>query len=613
MTIALSIFPCFSDKTLPLGLACLKSVLDDEGAASEVFDFDLLSSIEDPALYYQLHRLGADPGTARDERMINFIGYRPDLTLAALFSPPEKARQRFEADGLEQLFDKLDLFLERAVTRLLATKPEQIWLSTYISNLWVSMLAARKLRERSKAIIVFGGPAVFSEEVQRFLLVNGLADRVIVGEGELTARELICADGRRVAGVAQMVDGEFRYEPRRDGLNPEEFPMPDFRGFPFADMPFDAYLHRRFEGLPVSFSRGCVNGCIYCSEKQIWKRFRCLSPEASVERLAAYKQRFGIGLFYVCDSLINFSEAWLSKFCDLIVSSDLQPLFTFAFCDLKHLRPELTAKMAAAGFTRITFGLESASEAVLTRMHKKLDLELARENIVAATRNGLSIHVSTIINFPGEQTADALDTIRFFRQVDRELAGDNLPATHLPRRSLSNRFRLEPASAIFMHPERYGIRIEPHEAPWTPLAEESAFLTKRWQTPDDPERLEWNAYLLSGFSKNPRPWHLHDGQYQRQAAAIASLIDQEKHRFTLSPHVVLNRPASGNRLFLHDYREEFQLDDRQSKVIRLLAEGATLREIADKTTDPADQESAGAVRNFVLFLYVRGIARITWT
>ncbi|HHE08138.1 MAG TPA: radical SAM protein [Chlorobaculum parvum] len=446
MTIALSIFPCFSDKTLPLGLACLKSVLDgEEGIESEVFDFDLLLSIEDLVLYYQLHRLGASPGAALDDRMINFIGYRPDLTLAALFTSPEEARKRFETDGLEELFDKLDAFLERTVTQLLAAKTEQIWLSTYISNLWVSMLAARKLRERTEVMIVFGGPAVFPEEVQRFLIVNGLADRVIVGEGELTARELIRTDGRPVAGAAQMIEGEFRYEPCHEWLKPEEFPMPDFKGFPFADMPFDTYFHRRFEGLPISFSRGCVNGCIYCSEKQIWKRFRHLSPEASVKRIATYKNRFGISLFYVCDSLINFSEAWLSEFCDLIVSSDLQPLFTFAFCDLKHLKPKLTAKMAAAGFTRITFGLESASKNVLARMHKKLDLKLARENIVAATRNGLSIHVSTIINFPGEQTTAALDTIRFFRQIDQELSGDHLPATQLPRRSLSNRFRLEPA------------------------------------------------------------------------------------------------------------------------------------------------------------------------
>ncbi|RXK84936.1 B12-binding domain-containing radical SAM protein [Chlorobaculum sp. 24CR] len=607
MTIALTIFPCFSDKTLPLGLACLKSVLDGEGIESEAFDFDLLLSVEDPALYYQLHRLGADPGAALDERMINFIGYRPDLTLAALFTPPGEARKRFRADGLEELFDKLDLFLERAASRLLEAAPEQIWLSTYISNLWVSMLAASKLRQRTEAMIVFGGPAVFPEEVQRFLLVNGLADRVVVGEGELTARELLRAEGRPVAGAAQLVDGEFHYEPRRQWLKPEEFPMPDFSGFPFADTPFDAYLRRRFEGLPVSFSRGCVNGCSYCSEKQIWERFRHLSPEASVERLAEYKQRFGISLFYNCDSLVNFSEAWLSEFCDLIVSSDLHPLFTFAFCDLKHLRPELAGKMAAAGFTRITFGLESASEAMLKRMNKKLDPDLARENIVAATRNGLSIHVSTIINFPGEQTADALDTIRFFRQIDRELAGDNLPATHLPRRSLGNRFRLEPASAIFMHPERYGISIEPLEAPWTQLGREAALLARRWRSGDDPEQMEWSAYLLSGFSKNPRPWRLRDEGYQRQAAAIAPLIDPDKHRFSLSPHVALHRSAPGNRLVLQDYREEFRLNDRQSRIVRLLdSDGLTLRKIAEE----ADTEPDDAAREFVLSLYVRGVARI---
>lgn len=612
MTIALTIFPCFSDKTLPLGLACIKTVLDAEGAATEAFDFDLLLSIENPALYYQLHRLGADPGAALDERMINFIGYRPDLILAALFTPPEEVRERFGVDGLEQLFDKLDLFLDRAVTRLLEVEPEQIWLSAYISNLWVSMLATRKLRQRSEAKIVFGGPAVFPEEVQRFLLGNALGDRVIVGEGELTARELIRAGKRPVVGAAQIVDGEFRYEPRREWLKPEEFPIPDFSGFPFAELPFDAYLRRRFEGLPVSFSRGCVNGCVYCSEKQIWKRFRYLTPEASVERLKAYSKRFGIRLFYVCDSLINFSETWLSEFCDLILSSGLQPLFTFAFCDLKHLRPELTRKMAAAGFTRITFGLESASEAVLKKMHKKLDLDLARENIVAATRNGLSIHVSTIINFPGEETADALDTIRFFRQIDRELAGDDLPPTHLPRRSLSNRFRLEPASAIFMHPERYGIRLEPVEAPWTSLGKETALLAKRWRSGDDQGQLDWNAYLLSGFSKNPRPWHLHGDQYGRQAAAITPLIDPQRHRFTLSGHAALRQKLPECEIILQDYREEFRLDDRLAQIVNLLdGDGTTLREIVEKTTGRADRESIGAIRDFVLFLYVRGIARIT--
>jgi len=610
MSIALSIFPCFSDKSLPLGLACIKTVLDGEGATTEAFDFDLLLSIEDPVLYYQLHRLGADPDAALDERMINFIGYRPDLTLAALFTPPEEARKRFRVDGLEQLFDKLDLFLELAVARLLEAAPEQLWLSTYISNLWISMLAASKFRQRSKAAIVFGGPAVFPEEVQRFLLVNGLADRVVVGEGELTARELIRADRRPVAGAAQMVDGRFRYEPRREWLKPEEFPTPDFSGFPFADVPFDAYVRRRFEGIPISFSRGCINSCSYCSEKQIWKRFRHITPEAALERLAVYQKQFGISLFYSCDSLINFSEAWLSEFCDLILSSDLQPLFTFAFCDLKHLRPELAGKMAEAGFTRITFGLESASEAVLKRMNKKLDLELARQKIVAATRSKLPVHVATIINFPGEETSDALDTIRFFRQIDLELAGDNLPATHLPRRSLGNCFRLEPASAIFMHPERYGIRIEPLDATWTSLGRETTLLAKQWLSGDNPEQLEWNAYLLSGFSKNPRPWHLHDGQYRRQASAIAPLIDPDKHHFTLSPHIGLTRPVSDSELILQDHNDTFRLDERQALIVRKLMEGATLREITEATAVDDDTRSICAIREFVLFLHVRGIARI---
>ena len=52
MRIALTIAPVFTDKSIPLGLACINGGLRQAGHAVAVFDFDFLLNVENPALYY---------------------------------------------------------------------------------------------------------------------------------------------------------------------------------------------------------------------------------------------------------------------------------------------------------------------------------------------------------------------------------------------------------------------------------------------------------------------------------------------------------------------------------------------------------------------------------
>ena len=609
MSIALTIFPSFSDKTLPLGLACMKTFVDKEQGDAIVFDFDYLLSVEDRDLYYAIHDLALYSRSGLYPDMINFIGASPDVMLPALFD-----HSAFDAAALSDAqlmlnLSKIDRFLDRAVSAMLEESPYQIWISTYISNIWISLLAAQKIRQRSSATLVFGGPAVFTREVHLFLLHNHFADMIIVGEGELTAREFLRSNDGRVDGVAYLDGDHYRYVPRTEALMAEEFPMPDFKGFPFKGQNIREYLKRRFEGIPVSFSRGCVNGCIYCSEKKFWRRFRYLSVEQAVGRLQWYIAAFGIASFYICDSLVNFSHAWLSDFCDRILAEDLRPLFTFAFCDLTHLSPALIEKMSKAGFSRIAFGLESGSPRVLEAMNKTLDLAHAQQNLLAAAKSGLPVQVSTIVNFPGEESGDVLDTIRFFREIDELLARDGVPAAHAPQRSLSNRFRLEPSTDIYMNPGKYGIIIEPIDASWRALGMHTEAIAKQWRTIRGSSDSAWNGYLASHFSNKQGPWRLHESQYRKQADTLQQLIDDESCCFAVSKHVVLLKNLSDGAVFLRDDDEEFILDTLQSKMMHLLSKGSTLRELA-VTLDIHDRSTFERMKAFVINLYVRGILTI---
>jgi hypothetical protein len=609
MSIALTIFPAFSDKTLPLGLACLKTVLDEEQRGTAVFDFDYLLSVEDRDLYYAIHDIAVDSCPDRYPGMINFIGGRPDVILPELFDPSAFDTSVLSDTKLLLNLEKIDCFLEQAVTALLEESPHQIWISTYISNLWISLLAAKKIRQRSSAMLVFGGPAVFTKEVHLFLLHNHFADAIIVGEGELSAREFLRSENGHVDGVAYLDGGHYRYVPRREALAADEFPMPDFKGFPFKDKGLREYLKRRFEGIPVSFSRGCINACIYCSEKQFWRRFRYLSVEQAVGRLRWYIAAYGISSFYLCDSLVNFSHSWLSDFCDRILAEDFMPLFTFAFCDLTHLSPALLGKMSKAGFSRIAFGLESGSPGVLGTMNKAIDLAHAQRNLIAAATNGLPVQVSTIVNFPGEESADVLDTIRFFREIDERLALDGVPATHVPQRSLSNRFRLEPSTDLYLNPGKYGIVLEPIDAPWTSLGLYTETIARQWRTLREPSDRTWNTYLASHFSNKQGPWRLFESQFRKQADSLRSLIDDDTCCFTVSDHVVLQKNLSDGAILLKDYDDEFILDAMQSHMMWLLSAGSALCELA-KALEIHDRATFELMKAFVLNLYVRGILRI---
>lgn len=580
MKVCLTHFPTFTDKSIPLGLACINGAMRSAGHETAVFDFDLGLHTEDPQLYYQIHHYAWQG----DRHVVNFLGGADtELVLCSLFQDSaflqREARERPER---YRFLQRLQQFVDQAVARMLAHEPDEIWCSAYVSNFWVTMMAMRAIRDRAPRVgIGIGGPSIFNEPARNFVLLNGLADHCFVGEAEPIVIDYAeqCAP---VAGMAWCQDGAVQFEPRRLQRRLETLPPPDFNGFPFPGQDIRAYLAREFNGIPVFFSRGCVQRCAFCAERNIWQRFRVKTPQAIVEELCYYRDNYGISLFYNCDSLVNFTAKWLEELCDAIIDAGLDCSFSFAFAIGKRLPRSLADKMVQAGFSRIFIGAEHASQPMLDRMNKGTVAEEVIQVTTDAVAAGLSVQLGTIVNFPGETTQDVLDEIRVFKQIDDTLMARGVPPEQLPQRSLANRFRLDPGTPMLAAPEQHGVALSPLPNPLPQALPGLTDVLLRWDYVESQD-VDFHYYLASKFGNLPERWAVARPLAERMARGLQSFISDDDE-IALSPWAEITRPEVQERALRVDGRM-LPLSEKLYRIVQVATSGLPLGAVPQAVAD----------------------------
>ncbi len=591
MRIALTIAPVFTDKSIPLGLACINGGLRQAGHAVAVFDFDFLLNVENPALYYVIR----DYAVEGDRHVVNFLGCS-DLAIA-IATLLNGAEEELPGD-----VEKIQAFASFCAKQLLDAHPEEIWFSTYISNVWVSMLIAIALRNLDYGgRIGFGGPGIYGHQLQRFLLTHQIVDHCFVGEGEVTAIKY-AELGHPTSGMAWIgLENTIEYEARPLAKSLDDLPLPDYTGFPMPGLDVRAYLRRQsFEGIPIYFSRGCVHKCSFCAEQNIWQRFRTRTIPHIIDELRAMRDCYGVSLFYACDSLVNFTDKWLEEFCDAIISVDLGVTFSFAFAQGTRLPASLATKMVQAGFTRIFIGAEHGSQRMLDKMKKGTTVDEIGQIIHDTTLAGLSVRVGTIVNYPGETIDDVLEEIAFFKHIDDALRANGLADIDLPGRSLSNSFRLDPDTEMIDHPEQFGIRLYMPQLPNT-ISDATRGVCVRWEYVE-PHDNAFHSYLVSRFGNQPDRWHLRSAQSMRTANSLQNFLrDDDLPVLAENAECV---DTEGGKFIVTPTRE-IPLDHVTGDIMECFQKGQSLRETKAALGD-RHQISAPMLRKLVSLLYIEG-------
>jgi len=264
-------------------------------------------------------------------------------------------------------------------------------------------------------------------------------DFVLHGEPELTLRELVNAlpDGARaeepvpdlqnIPGLAWRKEGRIVINARRPLIpNLDSLPMPLH-----ALLPLQRYRMPMVRG-PYSFvvtSRGCPAACRFCIKHVTYgQTVRLRSPELIVEELRIL-DGLGIHSVHMYADLFTVRREQVVRLCSLILKEGLQVRWT---CNSRvdFVDADLLTLMSRAGCWLISWGIESANEAILKRVRKGYCPDQVTAALQWARAAGIRNWGYFIIGLPGETEETIQETVALSKRLPLDLALFHIAAPH---------------------------------------------------------------------------------------------------------------------------------------------------------------------------------------
>lgn len=396
--LALIMCPGWGAAQPPVGISYLKGYLNSFGIRTKCFDL----SIE---LYL-----------AMQEKKYWDLNYPAHFIDQALF----------ERDIVPSLMS----YIEKWSDRILSFHPKMVGFSLFMSSVNASIVLARHLKaKRPDLILIGGGPEVARlklvvvDKVTRVaamrqeVLLDGIFDILIVGEGEILLRELVMARNRgedvyKVDGILYLRDGIVVENKPGEALKCLDVMAPP----DYSDFKVGSYA---WKSLPLVTSRGCVNRCTFCADSPLWKQYRFCSAEKVVADIRFLMEKHNVTEFEFTDSIFNGNMRRVEEICELIIKSGLKIRWSAKAALKKEMDFNLLEKMRKAGCMSLGYGVESGSPRVLVDMRKNIDPALASRIIRDTFRAGIQANCFFIVGYPTETEEDFLLTLDFIKQNAR--------------------------------------------------------------------------------------------------------------------------------------------------------------------------------------------------
>ena len=304
-----------------------------------------------------------------------------------------------------------------------------------------------------RGIVTVAGGSAACAEPERTLESNRNLDIVVMGEGELTFRELLDSNAMGL----DTIDGIVYRDGHRTVTNRPRQLVANLDGLPFPKrelVPFDIYSMSLFKGplvrraklllqwlrlnrdwvairttlaqpraaspgrhAAIVSSRGCPFNCYYCAVRNVWGRsYRQRSAENVLREITMLYEQWGVRTFNFLDDNFNVSNKRVVEICRGIIEQGLDVRLRAA--SGLYLSPDLDREtlslMREAGFTDLYFGIESGNQRVLDEVIlKRIRLERVDEIARLCREVGIVSGGYFMVGVPGETVETMEDTIRF--------------------------------------------------------------------------------------------------------------------------------------------------------------------------------------------------------
>ncbi len=316
--------------------------------------------------------------------------------------------------------------------RIRKTSPDAVGITTFTSQKWSALQAAKIAKDAGKNIVVFlGGPHISVRPDD--CLSDKSVDFVVVGEGEISTAEAIDSlqNGKplsRIKSIGFKENGRIIMNERRQLIeNLDELPFPARHLLPMEKY-FEAARSMQTarassrKWANIITSRGCPYNCIFCSiHLSMGRKWRARSPENVVKEIEELVSKYGVEEINFEDDNMSLDRQRMEKICDMIIGRKINIVWN---CPnglrADSLDEPLLRKMKATGCTGIFVAAESGVQKVVDKIvGKNLDLKKVENAVMICKKVGIDIGVFFVLGLPGETKEDMKKTIEFGRKLRR--------------------------------------------------------------------------------------------------------------------------------------------------------------------------------------------------
>jgi radical SAM superfamily enzyme YgiQ (UPF0313 family) len=451
MDMTLVVAPLRWNFTTPLGLALLKSCLQENNYDSICLDLSYKYKVEYVKLlrkkskkinhnyktFKQTEMLLKSSSLGLPSLWLPFI----KLGLAWLWARTNYPFELLESneDGQEPIDKKVIKLYQGMAKDIIKYNPQYVGFSVDPINIGSSLNIAKILKNRFPDVkIIFGGTGILYSW-QILLKKYPFIDFCVVGEAEYSLPKLLNSLDKNlsinVAGVAYNVKGNVKYSPPIGLTDMNKLPAPNY----------DDFKVKNYAYIGVETQRGCINRCAFCSI-----RF-CLGSEIYREKkikniikeIKILKDKYG-SKFFFCDNILNASKKRIDDLCKNLMKENISWEGFF----FPNIDKETAMLMKKAGCRLAWLGIESFDDETLSKMNKMIK----KENIVKTIKNlheaGVPIEAQILALFPTESLIGFLKTCYNLLKYNRFIDG-------LDMATFVNTYN----SLVHRNPERYDIRL----------------------------------------------------------------------------------------------------------------------------------------------------------